>query len=278
VSRIAVPPTVAVTQIVDAVPGLNEVQTSGFLAVYQPSLNTSPVGAEKGGGFEIDMIGLEGRVYRRMQTDLDRWHWENLELPAGVRTGPFRHTLRTEEPVEAIVRFGPNGLEGRVTSGPFGQLEDGLLSTPGRHTLAVNLGPEGSFRAGSDEELRGGQLMVGGLLSDRQRARQILYEKLLAEPQPRHIANRSLLLAWANPVDMHFAPGGHARERPADRPLQFERTPPGARHRPRGVRGLRRITTTAETSRSRRSLLRRPCVSAFRFRRRSCRWWWRVPG
>lgn len=231
-SRSAVPPTVAVAQIVDAVPGLNEVQTTGFLAVYQPSLSTAAVGAEQGGGFELDMSGLEGRVHRRMQTDLDRWHWENLDLPAGVRTGPFRHTSRTREPVEATVRFGPNGLEGRVAAGPFRQLEDALLSTPGQHVMAIRPGPDGSFRAGSEDELPAGQFMVSGLLSDRQRARQRLYEKLLAEPKPRYLANRSLFLAWAEPVDMHFLLAAEARTTGAALltiPLQFERTPPGTR-------------------------------------------------
>jgi hypothetical protein len=232
-SRGAVPPTVAMAQIVDAVPGLDEVQTTGFLAVYQPSLGTSSVGAEQGGQFELDVAGLEGRVHRRVQTDLDRWHWENLELPAGVRVAPFRHTVRTREPVEATVRFGPEGVEGRVALGPFRQFEDALLSTPGSHTLAVRLGADRSFRAGNEDELPAGQLIVGGLLSDRQRARQSLYEKLLAEPQPRYVANRNLLLGWAEPVDLHFTltPQGAATTGSAllAIPLQFERTPPGTR-------------------------------------------------
>ena len=87
-SRGAVPSTVAVAQVVDAVPGVDEVQTTGFLAVYQPALSTASVGTEQGGRFDLDLTGLEGRVHRRVQTDLDRWHWENLELPAGIRTAP----------------------------------------------------------------------------------------------------------------------------------------------------------------------------------------------
>jgi hypothetical protein len=121
-SRAAVPPTVAVVQVVDALPGLNEVQTAGFLAVYQPTSDTSAVGAEQGGGFDLDFAGLEGRVLRRVQTDFDRWHWENLDLPAGVRTGSFRQTIQVGEPVEAVVRFGPEGAEGRMSPGPFRQL------------------------------------------------------------------------------------------------------------------------------------------------------------
>ncbi|HKB04233.1 MAG TPA: hypothetical protein VKD90_18560, partial [Gemmataceae bacterium] len=174
-SRGSVPPTVAVIQIVDAMPGTTEAQTSGYLAVYQPSAGTATVGAERGGTFDLDLSGLEGRAHRRVQSDADRWHWENLELPGGVRTGPFRHTLRTADPLEATARFGANGLEGRVVSGSFSELEDALLSTPGRHTVAVHLKPDGTYRAGNDDELTGGQLIAGGLLTDRQRARQGLY-------------------------------------------------------------------------------------------------------
>jgi hypothetical protein len=227
-SRGAVPPTVAVAQVVDAVPGLDEVQATGYLAVYQPSPDASPVGAEQGGELDLDLADLEGRAQRRVQTDLDRWHWENLELPPGLRGGSFRHTVRTREPVEAIVRFGPGGAEGRVAPGPFRQLEDALLSTPGGHALAIRLGPDGSFRAGGGDELPADPLVV----SDRQRARQALYEKLLAEPRPRHVANRGLLLAWAEPVDMHFTLAPGARKTGSALlavPLRFERTPPGTR-------------------------------------------------
>ena len=35
---------------------------------------------------ELETGGLEGSVFRRVQTDLGRWHWENLRLPAGMRT------------------------------------------------------------------------------------------------------------------------------------------------------------------------------------------------
>jgi hypothetical protein len=252
-SRGAVPPSVAVVQLVDAVPGLDEVQTSGFLGIYQPSSDTSPLGAEEGGQLELDVAGLEGRVHRRVQTDLDRWHWENLELPAGVRVAPFRHTLRTAEPVEATVRFGPQGVEGRVAPGPFRQLEDVLLSTPGHHILAVRLRADGSFRSGSDDEPAVGQWIVGGLLSDRQRARQGLYEKLLAEPWPRYLANRSLLLAWAEPVDMHFTLVPQARTTGAALlaiPLQFERTPPGMRVSvPAAFMDCRRVTSDGQALR-----------------------------
>jgi hypothetical protein len=250
-SRGAVPPTMAVAQIASAAPGLDEVPMTGFLAVYQPSLVTAPVGAEQGGQFELDLAGLEGRVHRRLQTDLDRWHWENLELPAGLRVAPFRYTVRPREPLTATARFGPEGLEGRVASGPFRQLEDLLLWTPAEHPLAVRLATDGSFRAGAEDQLAAGQFLVGGLVSDRQRARLRLYEKLLAQPQARPIANRSLLLAWAEPVDMHFALAPQARMTGAALlaiPLRFERPAPGTRVTlPAALVDCQRITSDGRT-------------------------------
>ncbi|MFL5342783.1 MAG: hypothetical protein ACJ8F7_21835 [Gemmataceae bacterium] len=230
--RGAVPPTVAFVQLVDATPGRDDVQAAGYLAVYQPHSNSATVGAERGGQFELDLAGLEGRVHSRVQTDLDRWHWENLKLPAGVRTGPFRQTIPTPQPVEATVRFGPDGAEGRVASGPFRPLEDAIIATPGRHLVPVRIADDGSFNAGPDDETGSGQLIAGGMLNDRQRARQALYEKLLADPQPRYLAGRPVLLAWTDPVNLHFSFTSQTRTAGSallTMPLRYEPTPANTR-------------------------------------------------
>lgn len=230
-SRGAVPPTVAVAQLIDVVPGAAQAQASGILGAYQPTLGKAAVGAEEGGQFELDVTGLEGRVYARVQTDARRWHWENLELPAGVRLAPFQYSLPTNGPVGATLRFGAEGVEGRVEAGPFRQLEDALLITPGRHALPVLADPAGALRIAEEDGLQSGPLIAGGLLSDRQRARQNLYEKVLADPQPRVLGSQALLLAWADPVDMHFTLVEQARLTGTSLlmiPVQFERTPAGA--------------------------------------------------
>lgn len=228
--RGALPATLAVAQIVDAIPGLDEVQANGVLALYLPSLTDAPMGAQNGGTFELDLAGLEGRILRHVQTDMDRWHWENLELPAGLRTAPFRKTVRTQAPVEATARFGPEGIEGRLAAGPFRQLEDPLIWTPGEHVMALRLDGDGAFRTGSGDELYGGQMLQSSLLTDRQRVHQSLYQKFLADPQPRHLAERSMLLAWADPVSMDFSFGTIDRTTGAALltvPLQFEKTAAG---------------------------------------------------
>ena len=228
-ARSAVPPTLAVAQIVDAVSGADVAQASGYLGVYEPDSSSGSMGALSGGNFDLDFSGLEGRRHSRVQTDFDRWHWENLELPSGVRTGPFKYAIPTPDPMRATIRFGPGGVEGSVQAGPFSQLEDLLLVTPGPHALPIVLNPDGSMRASGADGLQSGQLIGSGLLSDRQRTRQTLYEQLLADPAPRYLSNRNLLLAWANPLDMHFTMTKDARMTGAALlmiPTRFEQTPP----------------------------------------------------
>jgi hypothetical protein len=232
-SRQAAPPTVAFGQVVHAVPGTDEVTVQGRLAVYRPASGLAEVGARRGGFFDLDMTGLEGRARRLVLTDMDAWHLENLALPAGVRLGSFRYVAATAEPIEARVRLGPEGVEGRLTPGPFRVLGDAILDSPGDRQLAVRLQADGTFRAAGSDTLAKGQYLASPVLSDRQQHRQALYRRFLkrnevTSMQPR----RLLLLAWAEPLDMHFTLAARARQT-GDAllvvPLRLERPAPGAR-------------------------------------------------
>ncbi len=211
-ARRAVPPTVAVVQVVDVLPGSEEAPVRGMLAVYRPESGAVEAGTRDGGLFELDMSGIEGQTRRLVTTDLDAWHWENLAAPAGVRFAPFRHTARFAPPVVAAARFGPGGVEGRLEPGPFRDVGDAILSTAGGRTLSVRLRPDGTFRAGSDDVLPPGLYLAGGLLSDRQQRRQELYRELFRRPGPAQPDGSSALLAWAGPVDTGFtlAPGARS--------------------------------------------------------------------
>ena len=209
-SRRAAPPTVAIGQIVNAVSGTEEVAVHGLLAVYRPDSGPAEAGAGQGGLFELDMAGLEGQTRRLVLTDLDSWHWENLALPAGVRLAPFRYTAPTGQPVTAVARFGPDGVEGKLTPGPFRDLGDALLYVPGSRKLAVHLRPDGTFTAGSQDVLAAGQFLASSVLSDRQQRRQQLYRDVL-QHLGGGLAARKVLLAWADPIDTHFTLVPNAR-------------------------------------------------------------------
>jgi hypothetical protein len=210
-SRRAVPPTVAVAQVVDAVSGTPEAAVDGLMAVYRPDSGPAEVSASQGGLFELDMAGLEGQTRRLILTDLGAWHWENLALPAGVRAAPFHYTASMDAPISGRGHFGPAGLEGRVSAGPFQNLADGLLCSPLGRKLAVHFGSDGSFRAGGEDVLPAGQFLTGAVLTERQQRRQELYREFLKRPDLPPREGHTVLLAWAEPVDMHFtlAHGAH---------------------------------------------------------------------
>jgi hypothetical protein len=230
-SRTTVPSTFAMTQLIETALGIEEVQTSGEIGVYQPSPKTFSVGVQQGGQLEPDFSGMEGVVLRRLRTDLREWRWENLEMPPGLRTASFRRTARIAQSIEAIARFGPDGIEGRLSAGALERLEDLVLSTPGQHPMPIRLEADGTFRAEGPAELHGGSFIMGALLTDRQRARQALYQKLFANPQPDWLTGRTLLLGWTQPLDAHFELAPTTRKTGtalAVIPIHFEKSKPGS--------------------------------------------------
>jgi hypothetical protein len=207
----AVPPTVAVVQLVDASPGIEESALHGRLATYRPDAGTAEVGVTQGGFFDLDMTGIQGQTRRLLMTDSEAWHWDNLDLPAGVRLGSFHYTATTTEPIAAAARFGTDGLQGKLNAGNFRDPEDAVLHVPPGRTLAVRLRPDGTFTAGSQDALPKGQYLSGTLLSDRQQRRQDIYREFLKNPTAELLEGRPLLFVWAKPVDMHFALAPNSR-------------------------------------------------------------------
>jgi hypothetical protein len=230
-SRRAAAPTVAVAQVVEAVPGMPEAELHGLLAVYRPDSGPAQTGAAQGGLFELDMSGIEGQTRRLILTDMDAWHWDNLALPAGVRLASFRYTTPTREPVRAVAHFGAEGVEGQLAAGPFGGLADALLATPSGRNLSVRLQPDGAFTAGTQDILPTGEFLASAVLSDRQQRRHALYREFLKQPGTGR-TDRNLLLVWADPIDMSFTLDAGARTVGTALlvvPLQLQRPAAGTR-------------------------------------------------
>jgi hypothetical protein len=231
-SRRASPPTLAVAQFVNAVPGADEAAVHGLAALYRPDEGPVQAAVERGGAFDLDSAGGEGQGRTQMQTDLDSWHWENLTLPAGLRYAPFRYTVPTEHPIAAVAHFGPDGLEGKLTTGPFQELNDAVLSPPNGRNLSVRLSTDGAFRVGADDVLATDQFLSGAVWTDRQQRRQEVYRQLLKPPDAGRPDGPNVLMAWAKPIDMHFKPVPDARvvgNALLAVPLQLERPAAGQR-------------------------------------------------
>jgi hypothetical protein len=203
-SRRAAEPTVAIAQIVEGLPGRDEAAVHGILAAYRPDSGTAEIGGTHGGSYELDMSGMEGQSRRYVQSDMDAWKWENLALPGGVRNAPFRFTAATGEPIEASARFGSQGIEGRIARGPFQEVTDALLATPGGRHMAVRLQADGSFRSASADVLPPGLFLADAVLTDEQQRRQDLYRDFLRKPRSERSEPQPFLLAWARPIDSGF--------------------------------------------------------------------------
>jgi len=227
-SRSAVPPSAAVAEVVDAARGTGEAASHGLFALYRPSSGPTALSSASGGLLELDMAALEGKTRRWMLTDTDAWHWEQLELPAGVRLGPF-HEAASVGRLGATARFGPDGLQGHLECGPFREPGDALIITPAREPIAIRIGAENTFTAGATEVLAVNQFIAGTVLSDRQQAHQEVYRKLFGKLPPRW-EGRALVLAWAEPAELPFAAEAGVRTVGTALlavPLDFERPPAG---------------------------------------------------
>ena len=209
-SRQAVPPTAGAAAIVEVAPETGEAAVRGLFAVYSPESGELRLGTERGGDVELDATGLEAHSRRRVQTDLDAWHWENVAYPAGVRVGPFRSTIRTS--ASAVAKFGSGGVEGKLTIGNFRNPTDAVLLTRAGIAVAIKLNDDGSFRANSDDAMPAGQYLSGAILSDRQQRREAVYRRLLAPPGPPHYEGRDLLFVWADAEELPFLVGGAERK------------------------------------------------------------------
>jgi len=273
-ARRTVPPTVAVVQLVEVEPGSDDVRMTGLAAIYHPS-DSPPPGSRGGGTIEVDLAGLGGAP-RRVWTDLDTWHWEDLILPPGVRMASFAYATPVDRPLSARAAFGPEGLSGRLDAGDFEAFADAVVATPWGTHAALPLERNGSFTTTQRDVLAPRQFVVGGLISDEQRRRQAVYQQRIAADRSTPYPDRLMAFGWARPLEMGFTFSDRARRVGSALvavPLALERTPAGTRVKVpsaflpfRSVRGpLRQISGAYGNSRREWVEMRIPSEACLRF-------------
>lgn len=205
-SQQAVPPTAAEVQFVEAVPAADTISSAGSLAVYQSDLNKVELTSLGGTRLAPQLPDLAGQVRQTTWTDLHRWRFEEMELPPGVRMFPSQAAMSASETPRAMARFGPAGLEGRLSPGVFLSAEDALIAPPFGNPLAANLAADGTFHAAPADLLAAGQFTADQLLSDEQLRRQNLAAAWFAGRQPNSPLH---LVAWSEPLaeSMQWAEG-----------------------------------------------------------------------
>lgn len=224
-SQQAVPPTAAEVQFVEVVPKADTLAARGSFAVYQTDLNALELESTAGTWLDPQLPDLAGQIRQLTWTDLDRWHFERMELPPGVRMFSSQTALSLDDPPRAVARFGASGLEGRLTTSIFSSVADALVAPPFGNPLAAHLADEGKFLVGPTDLLAEGQFISDQLLSDEQLRRQNLYAAYFAGRPPGSPLH---LLAWTDPVADSMRWSAETRQIGGlllSVPLVIERTP-----------------------------------------------------
>ena len=229
-ARQSVPNSVVAAQLVEVTPGVDDVRARGKLTVYHQQPSTALMGAARGGIFWPDMTGLAGNTRRFVCTDLDQWHWENLELPSGARLASFTYQTQATNPIRAVVSFDEQGISGRLQTDTFQDFRDAVLATTAARNMAMDIKPDGSFRTGPDDVLAPGQYLSTAAVDQQQRNQLAIYDQLLAPEKPPFYVQRPTLFTWATPLEMHFNLSTDARQLGQSLlvvPVEVERPPAG---------------------------------------------------
>ena len=200
-NRHGISDTAAALQFVQPIPGTDDVQSHGVVAVYHCEGSQAPIRATRGGRLMPDMSGRDGTVRRMVWSDLDTWSWEHLPQMAGQQSAAFEVSSIAVPRIEARATFTPAGLQGRVVG--VSKLADAILATrDGR--MGVEMRDDGTFLARNEDVFGREQFLAADLLADEQDRRRRTLEKLLNSKQRRDYPEQPLLLAWTDRPNTGF--------------------------------------------------------------------------
>lgn len=227
-NRHGISDTAAALQFVQPIPGTDDIQSHGVVAVYHREGSQEPIRATSGGRLMPDMSGLDGTVRRMVWSDLDTWSWEHLPQAAGQQSAAFAVSSVTVPRIEARATFTSEGLQGRVFGVP--KLADAILATrDGR--MGVEVREDGTFVVRNEDVFGREQFLAANLLADEQDRRRRTLEKLLTDKQRRDYPQQPVLLAWSDQPNADFHLGDNLGSRGSTLlaiPLVLER-PHGSR-------------------------------------------------
>ncbi len=197
----------SVLQLIQAVPGTDDVRTTGVAGILIASGESKePLAGQQGGLILPEMSGMEGVTRRLTWTDIDRWSWDNMTQKPGLRTALMTVSGPVPHAVSAEARITGSGIAGRIQLPKGLQMSDAILATPsGRVSLKVT--NDGQWTADANSELLSSQYLQASVLSDEQQRRsRILAEQL--KPQPnKQVPAVPTIFVWTQPWDQGFSYG-----------------------------------------------------------------------
>lgn len=246
-SRHTVPSTVAVIQVIEAVPAGDDLAVHGLAGVYQTEFNDRPIEVASTSVFVPDRAGAEGKAWRMVWDDLNHWTWENISLPAGMRMVPFSLSQQGKDPTRVHGTFGKDGFEGFVESGPLTGIRDAIVASSNHVALGIEISEDGELAGPVSSSLAPGQYSADNLLNDEQTRHLAVFRNMLdfgisegidpTEDDRLRVRGSKFpaqpsLLAWADTVETGFSFNPDARQTGAAlliAPIQFQRPDVGSR-------------------------------------------------
>ncbi|MEW4527422.1 hypothetical protein [Maioricimonas sp. JC845] len=227
--RQTVPPTTAILQLVQPVPGTDDVLVSGAAGLYHPASSQTELGGTSGGWIEPELEGTGGTIRRMIWSDLDQWQWENLPAAPALQTARLQVALEQSGRLAARAGFGPDGLTGRLETPEAVVPEDAVLVTSGGR-IGVNLLGENRFEIPSTAVLETDQFLQDGLLSDEQVRRGHVLNDILDRGRRSSLALDPVLYFWSKPWETGLQFGSEGNRVGAALvavPLELQRPPAG---------------------------------------------------
>lgn len=227
--RSAAPPTAALAEFVRGGAGASAVHSTGAATLFVPGTTKMQVAATEGRIIVPNRDRLDGTQRALQSTDLDAWNWTSLTLPTGVQAAMTERHIELTAPLRATASFGPDGLRGQVHIAPYTEPTDLLIAAASSQQLAATLKDDGTFLAGRDAVLDPGSYFASALLTDQQRRRNAIFDRLLQTGSGSRFPQLPTLLAWARPAEtvLEFSePMEQTATSLLAIPLEFAPTPP----------------------------------------------------
>ncbi len=194
--RADVPATTAIVQFVQAVPGTDEIWTTGQAGQFSSTGEPMKLAGSGGGWMVPASAGAQGGNQRIIWSDLDEWAWEGLPEIPGLRTVAFHASGRSGQSVTASAIPDAQGLTGRITLPPNLEPTDAIIDT-GVGRLGVEIAADGSFVA--NQVLGATQYLSADVLSDQQQQRQSILSQILKRDIEKAHSSQATLIVWTRP-------------------------------------------------------------------------------
>lgn len=229
-SRSDVPASLSLAEFVEVSPAVSALNSTGSISVFAPDTAEVDLQGSAGRILLPERERLAGTLRQMTRANFSETYWDRLQVNAGLQFLQTTQSQEISESIRALAAFGPNGVTGTLSPGPYRDPQDVMIAGAAPNVLPVEVSEGGRFTAEADAVLAPGVYLPGTVLTDEQIRRQSVYRRLLTAKSDSCYPRRPVLLAWMESLQKGLnTPEGYQDN---DRsllaiPVEFERTPPG---------------------------------------------------